>query len=102
MQITKQVKILHPTDFILLPKYKDMDLSGQPLKGDQWQMRATGGTGFFEWFSKDKHVAQIKGTGVLFSEEVGKTTVKVFDSKNQKNFDTIEVIVEPVAHLLWL
>lgn len=65
-------------------------------------MKAEGGTGFFEWFSKDKHVAQIKGTGILYSEEVGKTTIKVFDSKNPKNFDTIEVVVEPVAHLIWL
>lgn len=100
--ITKQVKIVHPTDFILLPRYKDMAEDGSPINGDQWQMQATGGTGFFNWFVKDNSVASIKGSGVLTSEEVGKTIVKVFDTHNQKNFDTIEVIVEPVGHIEWL
>jgi len=65
-------------------------------------MQAEGGTGFYNWFSHDTSIALIKGTGIVKSEEVGSTTIKVMDSQNQKNFDTIQLVVEPVSHLLWV
>jgi hypothetical protein len=50
----------------------------------------------------DENVAQMSGSGVLKSLEVGVTTVIVKDSLNLKNFDTIKVEVTSIASFGWL
>ena len=78
--ITENVKISHPTDLILLPLLRSP--VDENKFGEIWQLSAIGGSGYYQWSILDERVAQISGSGVLKSVEVGFTTVIVKDSLN--------------------
>lgn len=81
--ITSPVKINHPTNLILLPLVQDQ----------VWQLSATGGSGFYHWNTKDQNVAFSTETASLKPYSVGKTILKLEDSRNPNNFAEIEVEV---------
>jgi hypothetical protein len=81
--ITEEVKIVHPTDLIILPILKSRD---ELKSGEIWQLSAKGGSGYYHWSIEDPKIATISGSGLLKSESEGITTITVRDSLNQKNY----------------
>lgn len=67
--LTKPVKIMHPTESILLPYVQGT--------GQLWHTYATGGSGVYTWFVEDTDVVQVEGSVVLRSLRVGKTHLVV-------------------------
>jgi hypothetical protein len=63
--IIKQIKIIHPTDLVLLPYIGN--LADQNYNGEIWQMKAEGGTGHYKWGINDTVIASISGTGLVKS-----------------------------------
>jgi hypothetical protein len=54
------VKIVHPTDLIILPILKSQDES---RSGEIWQLSAKGGSGYYHWSIEDLKIATISGSG---------------------------------------
>ncbi len=98
--VTERVKISHPTDLILLPLLRNPIEANK--QGEIWQLSALGGSGFYQWSIIDESIAQISGSGIVKSVDVGVTTVIVRDSLNQKNSHSISVEVTPIASFGWL
>ena len=93
------MRILHPTELVLLPLIKTQDASRD---GELWQLHAEGGSGFYSWAVDDASVAAVSGAGLLRSKEVGITRVVVRDNMNARNTRSIAVEVAPVWALTWL
>ncbi len=98
--VTENVKVNHPTDLIILPLLRNP--SDENNYGEIWHLSAIGGSGYYQWSILEERVAQISGSGVLKSVQVGVTTVIVKDSLNQRNQHTIKIEVIPIASFTWL
>lgn len=97
--ITGPVKIIHPTDLILLPQIKS---AGGQSVGEIWHLSATGGSGTFHWETDHPAVAAVKGQAYIRSNMAGATTLWLRDHKNPNNYDKIEVEVQVVQNFEWL
>ena len=60
VKITRPVKIDHPTDLVLLPFLKRTE---EPERGELWQLKAIGGTGYYQWSIENSNIATISGAG---------------------------------------
>jgi hypothetical protein len=99
VQITKPVKIQHPTNLVLLPVLRRADDSKQ---GELWQLTAEGGSGYYQWTIGDPNIASISGSGLVKSVDIGQTVVTVRDTHNLKNSHQIQVEVTAISSFGWL
>jgi hypothetical protein len=49
-------------------------------------LRATGGSGEYEWGILNSNIAEVSGLGILRSKEIGHTHVVVYDRNNKNNW----------------
>ena len=107
VQITSQVKIVHPTPEIRLPYLGYYKLSNRGINKQLWKVPAIGGTGHYKWFSLDERVTLVKSSqtqkeiGEVRGLNDGETYVRVEDAFNPFNYDTIKVLVTKVGSLTW-
>jgi hypothetical protein len=107
IQITSQVKIVHPTPEVRLP-YLGYHKNPQGLIEKQlWHLKSQGGTGNYNWKSDDESIALVKNSytkdiGELRGNNLGDTLIMVSDSLNPSNYDTIPVFVTKIGLLTWL
>lgn len=99
VQITKPVKIQHPTSLVLLPVLRSADDSKQ---GELWQLTAEGGSGYYQWTISDPNIASISRSGLVKSVDIGQTVVTVKDTQNLKNSHQIQVEVTAISSFGWL
>jgi len=64
VRITRPVRINHPTSLVLLPLIR---ASAEVNSGEIWQLKAEGGSGYYQWSIKNENVAKVSGSGVLRS-----------------------------------
>ena len=83
MLITGPVKILHPTDLILLPQVKSAN--GQNV-GEIWHLKAKGGSGTFLWEVDAPEIASVRDQSFIRSNMPGLTTLWLRDYKNLNNY----------------
>lgn len=83
MLITGPVKILHPTDLILLPQLKSAN--GQNV-GEIWHLKAKGGSGTFLWETDAPEIASVRDQSFIRSNMPGLTTLWLRDYKNLNNY----------------
>ena len=76
--------------------------NGDELRGDVWQLKALGGSGFYNWKSSDPDYAAVTSTGLTKARMVGHSTVTVEDQQNNRNFATILVEVKPIHTFSWV
>ena len=94
--ITGPVKIIHPTETIILPYLKKS--TGQFVE-EIWHMKSLGGSGNYHWTSKDQSVARIGHKATVRSVNIGMTEIRVSDAHNEHNYDTIMVEIMAVHHI---
>lgn len=108
IQITSQVKIVHPTPEIRLPYLGYHKISNQGIEKQLWKLPALGGTGSYKWQSLDEHISLVKSSksthsiGNVRGNNEGKTVIRVEDAFNPFNYATIKVFVTKIGSLVWL
>jgi hypothetical protein len=97
--ITKPVQIIHPTDLVLLPLIITADAA---KNGELWQLQAEGGSGYYQWSILNVNIADVSGSGLIRSKEIGRSKILLRDSLNLINQQTIDLEVTSVFSLVWL
>jgi hypothetical protein len=64
-------------------------------------LKATGGSGNYKWSIDKNEVAKVDNS-ILYSFNIGETTLTLRDERILNNFATILVEVKPVNALTWL
>lgn len=100
MLITRVVKIVHPTDLVLLPII--ISSTDPSRNGELWQLTAEGGSGYYQWSILNPAVAEVSGSGLVRSKEIGRTKIIVRDTLNTRNEKAIDLEVASVFSLTWL
>ena len=108
IQITSQIKIMHPTPEIRLPYLGYYKASNKGIEKQLWKLPSTGGTGHYKWESQDESIAFAKTSlynrkiGEIRGFNLGKTSIRVYDALNQFNYAAIDVYVTKIQTLAWL
>ena len=65
----------------------------------QYRLRASGGSGEYNWYSSDSNIVSVSAHGVVTVHAEGKSTVMAVDHKNQENRNQTTVIAARLARL---
>lgn len=108
IQITSQVRILHPGPEVRLPYLGYHKHANKGIEKQLWHLRSIGGTGNYKWESMDERVTLVKSSksqkdiGEVRGNNLGQTTIRVQDALNPFNTASITVLVTKVGSLTWL
>ena len=95
-----KISLIKPSQFVHLP------ILGGEVKSTKSQqtfkLHAVGGSGRYEWVTRDLNIATISREAVILPKNVGRTVIEVRDVLNNRNLDEIEVVVSEITELAFL